>query len=134
MNGQSNGRTVADIVRDLMSETTALLRKESELARAEVAEKAAQAGRGVGFIVAGAVLAIPAITVLLGAAVIAMVDAGFERGMAALVVGIVALVIGIILAALGWRALQARGLVPTRTIAHVKRDVTFARHQLKSTS
>lgn len=134
MNGQSNGRTVADIVRDLMNETAALLRKESELARAEVAEKASQAARGVGFVVAGAVLAIPALTVLLGAAVIAMVDAGIDRGAAALVVGGVAFLIGVVLAALGWRALQARGLVPTRTIAHVKRDVTMARHQLKSAS
>ena len=75
MNSNANGRTVVDIVRDLLAETTALLRKESQLARAEISEKVDQAVRGAGLVVAGAVLLIPALVVLLGAAVFAMIDA-----------------------------------------------------------
>ena len=78
MNSNSNGRTVADIVRDLLAESSALLRKETQLARAEMSEKVDQAVRGVAFIVAGAVLLMPALVVLLGAAVFAMIDAGID--------------------------------------------------------
>ncbi|HEY2818323.1 MAG TPA: phage holin family protein [Casimicrobiaceae bacterium] len=131
MNSHSNGRTVADIVRDLVTETTALLRKETQLARAEIAEKADQLFRGIGFVVAGAALAIPGVVVLLGAAVVAMIDAGVDRGVAALAVGAAALLIGVLFAWIGARAMKAERLVPHRTIAHVQRDVSLAKNQLR---
>ena len=132
MNSNSNGRTVADIVRDLLAESSALLRKESQLARAEISEKVDQAVRGVAFIVAGAVLLIPALVVLLGAAVFAMIDAGIDARWAALAVGAIALVIGIVLAWVAARAFKTERLIPNRTIAHVQRSVSLARHQLRS--
>jgi len=132
MNSSSNGRTVVDIVRDLLTETSTLIRKESELARAEISEKVDQAIRGVGLMVAGAVLLIPALVVLLGAAVFAMIDAGIDTRFAALAVGGIALVIGIALAWGGARSMRTERLVPSRTIENVQRDVSLARHQLRS--
>jgi len=132
MNSSSNGRTVADIVRELVSETSVLLRKETQLARAEIAEKTDQIVRGLALVVAGAALAIPGIVVLLGAAVVAMIDAGVDRTIAALVVGGAALLIGILCAWIGARAMKAERLVPHRTIAHVRRDVSLAKNQLRS--
>jgi uncharacterized membrane protein YqjE len=134
MNSNGNGRSVVDIVRDLLTETSTLLRKEGQLARAEISEKLDQAARGLIFIVAGAVLLIPALVVLLGAAVAAMIDRGFDATNAALVVGGVALLVGLVLAMFGVRAVRIEQLTPTRTIAHVQRDVSLAKHQLRHES
>src|SRR5438105_11145518 len=134
MNPNTNGRTVADIVRDLLTETSTLLRKEGQLARAEISEKVDQAVRGLIFIAAGAVLLMPALVVLLGAAVAAIIDRGFDAANAALVVGGVALVVGLVLAVLGVRAIKIEQLRPDRTIAHVQRNVSLAKHQLRHES
>ena len=134
MNPNGNGRSVVDIVRDLFTETSTLLRKEGQLARAEISEKVDQAVRGLIFIVAGAVLLVPALVVLLGAAVAAMIDRGFDAANAALVVGGVALVVGLVLAVLGVRAIKIEQLRPDRTIADVQRNVSLAKHQLRHES
>jgi hypothetical protein len=131
MNPNSNGRTVVDIVRDLYIEISTLLRKEGQLARAEISEKLDQAVRGLGFIVAGAVLLIPALVVLLGAAVAAMIDHGIGAANAAVIVGGVTLLVGLGLAALGIRAIKIEQLKPTRTIEHVQRDVSLAKNELR---
>jgi len=131
MNSNGSGRTVVDIVRDLLAETTTLLRKESQLARAEISEKVDQAVRGVGLVIAGAVLLIPALVVLLGAAVFAMIDAGIDARWAALAVGGVALIVGVLLALLGVRAMRADELMPRKAIAHVRRDLSMAKNQLR---
>jgi hypothetical protein len=131
MNPNSNGRTVVDIVRDLYIEISTLLRKEGQLARAEISEKLDQALRGLGFIVAGAVLLIPALVVLLGAAVAAMIDHGIGAANAAVIVGGVTLLVGLGLAALGIRAIKIEQLKPTRTIEHVQRDVSLAKNELR---
>jgi len=131
MNSNGSGRTVVDIVRDLLAETTTLLRKESQLARAEISEKVDQAVRGVGFVIAGAVLLIPALVVLLGAAVFAMIDAGIDARWAALAVGGVALIVGVLLALVGVRAMRADQLMPRKAMAHVQRDLSMAKNQLR---
>lgn len=58
-------RSVPEIISDLFSQLTVLLRKEAQLARAEVTENMASIGRGLGLIVGGAVLLIPALVILL---------------------------------------------------------------------
>lgn len=131
MNPNSNGRPVTDIVRDLLADTSTLLRKESELARAEISEKIDAAIRGIGFAVGGAVLLIPALVILLNAAVAAIVDAGIDPRWAALAVGGVALVVAAALIWGGVRAFAVERLAPKRTISHVRRDVSLARNQLR---
>jgi hypothetical protein len=131
MNPNGNGRSVIDIVRDLLAETSTLLRKEGQLARAEISEKLDQAVRGLVYLIGGAVLLMPALVVLLGAAVAAMVDAGVEAPRAALTVGGVALLVGLVLLVLGVRAFKLEQLKPSRTIEHVQRDVSMAKHQMR---
>lgn len=131
MNPGTNGRTIPDIVRDLLTEVTTLLRKEGQLARAELSEKVDQVTRGLGFIAAGAVLVVPALVVLLGALVAAIVNAGIAEPWAALIVGGATLLIGVVLAWAGARAMKVEHLAPTRTIAHVQRDLSLAKHQLR---
>ena len=62
--GVQEHRSVPELFTDLISQVTALFRTETRLARAEINEKIAQAGSGVGMIAAGAVLLIPALVIL----------------------------------------------------------------------
>ena len=76
--GVQEHRSVPELFTDLISQVTALFRTETRLARAEIDQKIAQAGSGIGMITAGAVLLIPALVVLLQAAVAALIDQGFQ--------------------------------------------------------
>jgi len=131
MNANGTGRSIPDIVRDLFSEINTLLRKEGQLARAELSEKVDQATRGLALIVAGAVLLIPALVVLLNASVAALVAAGISVLSAALIVGGIALAIGVVLVFVGKNAMAVDRLAPTRTISHVQRDLTMAKEQMR---
>ena len=62
-------RPISAIFVDLLNQFTALVRKEGQLARAEMSEKIGEIGKALGLVVGGAVLLIPALVILLQAAV-----------------------------------------------------------------
>lgn len=129
--GVQEHRSVPELFTDLVSQVTALFRTEARLARAEINEKIAQAGSGVGMIAAGAVLLIPALVILLQAAVAALIDQGFQSYVAALIVGGAALLIGLIVALIGLNQLKVRKLMPQKTIEQLQSDAAFARNQVR---
>ncbi len=133
MNDLHNGRSIADILRDLLAQLASLLRNERELARAEIGEKIDQAVRGLAFMVAGAVLLVPAMVVLLAAAVAAIMHAGLEPYWAALIVGAAALLLGFVLLLAGRSSVKWSNLVPRRTIDHLRQDVSVAQRQVRHT-
>ena len=59
----NQNRSIADVLRDVLSQLTTLLRKEAQLARVELSENINRAGLGLGLIVGGAVLLIPALVI-----------------------------------------------------------------------
>lgn len=125
-------RPITDIFTDLIDQMMTLLRKEGELARTEVSEKVGQVAGGLALIVIGAVLLIPALVILLDAAVAALVENGLlAQPWSALVVGGAALLIGIILALVGMSRLKAERLVPNRTIHQLQRDLSVAKQQTR---
>jgi hypothetical protein len=124
-------RSIPDIFADLINQLTTLLRKEGQLARAEVSEKISQAGAGLAFIVVGAVLLTPALVVLFDAAVAALVAADIAAHWAALIVGGTALVIGLILLTLGLSRLKAERFVPNKTLHQLQEDARMAKQQVR---
>jgi hypothetical protein len=58
-------RPISAIFSDLVSQFTTLIRKEGQLARAEMSEKLGEIGIALGLAVGGAVLLIPALVILL---------------------------------------------------------------------
>jgi len=123
------GRSISDIAMDVMNQLTTLLRKEGQLARAEVSEKVSRVAAGLGLLVGGAVLLIPALVILLQAGAAALEEQGFAQPLAALIVGGSALIIGLILAAIGISRLKVDRLVPYKTIYQLRRDASVAKHQ-----
>ncbi len=69
----TDSRTIPEVFTDALTQFVSLLRKEGQLARAEVSEKVSSATAGLAFVVGGAVLLIPALVILLQAAVTELV-------------------------------------------------------------
>jgi len=78
------------------------------------------------------VLLLPALMILLLAAVAGLAAAGLAVGWASLIVGGVALLIGVALLVIGVRRLKARRFVPTRTIARLQHDAAVAARQMRN--
>jgi hypothetical protein len=132
MRSPSANQSIPAIVTDLISQFTLLLRKEGELARTEMSEKMTQMAVGLGLLVAGAVLMMPALVVLLFAAVAALDETGMSSSVAALVVGGAVLLLGLIFVLVGMNRLKARKLVPRKTIHQLQEDVSVAKRQVRS--
>lgn len=124
-------RSIPTIVTDLLSQLTTLVRKESQLARVEMSEKISQAALGLAFVIAGAVLLMPAFVILLEAAVAGVMKAGLEAHWAALIVGGGVLLLGLILVLVGVNRLKAKNLIPNKTIHQLRRDAAVAEQQVR---
>jgi hypothetical protein len=122
-------RSIPEVFSDLIAQLTTLLRKEGQLARTEVSEKIAHVASGLGLAMAGAVLAVPALVILLEAGVAALMRTGMSMSLAALIVGGVALAIGIALLMVGMGRLKASNLVPEKTLHQLQRDAQVAKHE-----
>jgi len=124
-------RSIPEIAGDMLGQAGALLRKESQLARAELSEKLSEAGLGLGLVAGGAVLAIPALVILLQAAVAGLSAAGFSDAISALIVGGVALVVAVVLAGIGLPRLQVKRLTPKRTLRQLRKDADLAMQKMR---
>jgi hypothetical protein len=126
------GRSIPDIFSDLVGQFTSLLQKEAQLARAEVSENIGKAASGLGFVVGGAVLLIPALIILLDAAVAALTEGGhLAPYWSALIVGGVVLILGFLLLAFGASRLRPANMIPSRTIHQFQRDADVAKKQFE---
>ena len=128
----ATSRSIPDILTDLLGQFTTLVRKEGELARTEMSEKAGQVAAGLVLVVIGAVLLMPALVVLLEAAVAALERAGLAPPWAALVVGGVVLLLGLILLMVGISRLKAENLLPRKTINQLQEDASVAKRQVRA--
>ncbi len=123
-------RSVPEIVGDLFSKLTILLRNEAQLARVEVSENMASLARGLGLVVGGAVLLIPALVILLQAGVAALTDAyGMASYWSALIIGGGVLIIGIILLLVGMSRLKLETIMPSKTFHQLQRDASVAKEK-----
>ncbi|MWD27122.1 phage holin family protein [Aquicoccus sp. SCR17] len=107
---------------DAIGHMSSILRKEIDLARAEISQALNRAGVALGLVLAGTVFALVALNVLAAAAVEWVITAGFAAGIAALIVGGVVLVLAIILLAVGVGQLKKASLAPKRVADNVKKD------------
>jgi hypothetical protein len=112
----SNGRSIGDLVRDLLRQGAILLQEEIALARTEMSGKLPIAGRSFGMIAGGGALAYAGILALIAAAIIAL-HALLPWWASALLVGIIVLAISYVLIQVGLQSLKKTSLVPKRTIA-----------------
>lgn len=123
-------RPLTALFGDLASETAALIRKEAELAKAEMSEKASQAMRGAISLAAGGAIALIGLVFLLWAAVYALA-LWLPTWAAALIVGLVVAIVGLVMLQSGRSKLSAENLQPKRTIETLKDDSRWAKAQIQ---
>lgn len=123
-------RSAPALVGDVVSNVTELVRKEVQLLRAELNEKAEQVFGAVGSLVAAIVIALTALNVLAGALVAALTKAGLAAGWAALIVGGVLAIVAYVLARGGMKSLKASKLAPERTARSAARDAHMVKEKI----
>ena len=120
-------RPLGELVKDLSSQTSTLVRQEIELARAELQEKGKLAGKGAGMLAAAAVFGLLALGALT-AGLIALLATAMDTWIAALIVMVLWAIVAAVLAKAGQGALK-RATPPTpQTIETVKEDVQWAKN------
>ena len=123
-----NGRSTAELVKDLSRQAGLLVRQEIQLAKTEVAEKGKRAGAGAAALVAAAVAWLLALGTLTAFLVLAL-DGVMPAWTAALVVTLAWAAAGVGLGLYGREKLREAGTpVPEKTIETLKEDVEWIRH------
>ncbi len=117
------------IISDVLTHVSSLIRKEVDLARAEMSENATKAGVAVGLLAGALIVALVALNVL-AAALVAALSEVMDAGWAALIVGVVFAVIAAIMVSKGINDLKASSLAPTRTVKNVRRDAEAVKEAL----
>ena len=127
----SSNRSIPELFSDAVGQLAKLIGNEFELARAELSEKAGQAGRAAALIGAGAVILIPALVLLLMAVSAALIRAGFSEPIAYLLTGAGATLVSIVLIATGLNRLSGDALKPEVTLDQVQRDKVAAKEMVR---
>src|SRR5258708_29983354 len=117
-----SSRSIPDLVSDAFGQLAKLVGNEFDLARAELADKAAQVGRAAALIGAGAIILMPALVLLLFAVAAALMQSGFSQPVSYLVTGVGAAIVSVALIATGLYRLSGGALKPSVTPDPAPRD------------
>lgn len=121
-------RGIPELIGSVFRQITELMRTEGMLARSEMSEKVAHMGTGLGLIVGGAVLAMPALVILMQALATALVETGLPPYLASLIIGGLSLALGLTLLAMGANWLRSHSFAPQRTLQQLQYDANAARN------
>jgi hypothetical protein len=130
--GRHDDRPIGDLLKDLSEQTSSLVRKEMELARAELTEKGKRAGIGAGMFGGAGLFGFVAFAVLTACFVLALTEA-VDPWLAALIVAAVYGAIAGVLALTGRSQVQkATPPVPEQAKDSVREDVEWTKTRAKA--
>src|ERR687895_1577611 len=125
--GDQRERPIGELVKELSSQTSTLVRQEIELARAELQQKGKLAGKGAGMLGGAAIAALLALGALT-AGLIALLDREMATWVAALIVMALWAVVALVLAKAGQKSLQKATPPAPQTAETVKEDIQWAKN------
>jgi uncharacterized membrane protein YqjE len=129
---QLQEQPLGELLKELASETTTLVKQDLELAKAEMREKGRKAGPGFGLIGAAGAVGLLAAGALTAFLVLAL-DGVMPNWLAALIVAVVYGLIAVLLYVQGKGKVDDVGSpAPRQTIETVKEDVEWAKHPTRS--
>lgn len=133
-------RSLADLLRDLRDESTALLRQEVALAKTEMTEKASKVGRNVAYLAVGALVGVVALYFVLGAVAagisVAINDTDWSPHgvwIGPLIVGVIVAIVAMSMISKAQHSLTQVSLVPEKSIESLKEDKQWAQAKVQST-
>jgi mannitol-specific phosphotransferase system IIBC component len=124
-------RPLGDLVKQLADQTSTLVRQEIDLAKAEVTQQGKEAGKGIGLVVGGAVVALLGAGTLV-AFLVMLLDGALPNWLAALIVGVVLVAVAAALVLAGRNRLRRATPPAQQTVETVKEDVQWAKTQTRS--
>jgi uncharacterized membrane protein YqjE len=125
--GDSRDRPIGELVKELSSQTSTLVRQEIELARAELQQKGKLAGKSAGMLGGAAIAALLALGALT-AGLIALLDREMATWVAALIVMALWAVVALVLATAGQKSLQKATPPAPQTVETVKEEIQWAKN------
>ena len=125
-----NNRSLGDVFQDIVANVQEIIRSEFRLARAEVKEEAAKAGKSSIPLATGLLFGFYALGLILLGSVYAL-ELVVAPWMAALIVGVAVLVVAMILISVGRKRLKEVKVVPEKTVETVKENVQWAKSQIR---
>ena len=120
-------RPIGELVKELSSQTSTLVRQEIQLAQAEVTQKGKVAGKGAGLLAGAAVFGLLALGALT-AGLIALLDKAMATWVAALIVMALWAIVALVLAKAGQKSLQRATPPAPQTVETVKEDIQWAKN------
>jgi len=124
---RTDARSISRLLGDAFEQLSQLVQTEIRLARAELADKAVQAGMGVGLLAGGLVFMIPALVLVLIALALFLTGFGLSPPAAHLIAGLAGAAISGVLIMVGLGRLKPSSLTPDTTIRQVQKDIAAAR-------
>lgn len=113
-------RSLGELFSDLSQQTAELIRQEMRLAKAELSEKAAGAGKHAMMIGAGLAFGLAAVVTVAAALALLLVDAGLEPWVSAAITAAAMGATAFVLAQSGLSALRRNTIVPVATMHSLK--------------
>jgi hypothetical protein len=129
-NRPQEGRSLIALFSDLWRETSTLVHKEAELAKAELSEKVSQVGSGMAELAIGGLIVFAGFIVLLIALSNGLMHILPEEQadwLAPLIVGAVVMVFGFIAILRGRSNVKPDSLAPERTMQAMRRDAQMVK-------
>jgi uncharacterized membrane protein YqjE len=123
----TDARSLSRLLGDAFEQLSQLVQTELRLARAELADKAARAGMGVGLLFGGLLLIVPAVVLFLLALALFLAQQGMSPVTAHVLAGVVGAVLGGVLIITGLARLKPSSLTPETTIRQIQKDVAAAK-------
>ena len=124
--GDLRERSIPDLLKQLSTETSTLVKQELDLAKAELAQQGKQAGKGAGFIGGGALFGLGAFGAFT-AMLIALLGLAMDTWIAALIVTVVYGAIAAVLALQGKNKIQEASPPAQQTVETLKEDARWAK-------
>jgi Putative Actinobacterial Holin-X, holin superfamily III len=119
--------SIGELIGNISNDLSQLFRQEVELAKAELKQEAAKAGKAGGML-GGAAFAGYLAVVLLSFALVFALSNVMDPGWAALIVAVIWLIVGAVLYANGRKKLKDVDPVPHRTVDTLKEDAQWMKN------
>lgn len=124
----TDSRSLPELLSNLVNDLTNLVRKESELVRAEVSEKIGIAAKASATLAIGAALALGAFLLVLAAVVLALSKV-MDPLWATLLVAIVAGIGAYLMIKAALRQVQPAAMAPDRSARQIQKDIHLVKGQ-----
>lgn len=122
-------RSLADLFSELSEQASILVRQEIQLAQTEMTRKATKAGRNVGVVVAGGIVALAAFYSIVAALILALSQV-MDGWLAALIVAVTLAIVAALLVQYGLNKLKQIDPAPRRTIETMRENKEWLSQQV----